>query len=131
MSEAISFDTHRFVKNLTEHGFTEEQAETLAMEQVALLNSNLATKEDIEKLRLATKADIKELRAATKEDIENLRLATKADIEKLRLETKADIENLRLATETKIEAIKSEMLKWMFGAMAAQTGVIVAVIKLF
>ena len=142
MSEAISFDTHRFVKNLTEHGFTEEQAETLAMEQVALLNSNLATKEDIEKLRLATKADIeklrlatkadiKELRAATKADIEKLRLATKADIEKLRLETKADIENLRLATETKIEAIKSEMLKWMFGAMAAQTGVIVAVIKLF
>ena len=109
MSEAISFDTHRFVKNLTEHGFTEEQAETLAMEQVALLNSNLATKEDIEKLRLANKADI----------------------EKLRLETKADIEKLRLATETKIEAIKSEMLKWMFGAMAAQTGVIVAVIKLF
>ena len=51
MSEAIAFDTHRFVKNLTDHGFTEEQAEVLANEQVNLLNSNLSTKTDIEALR--------------------------------------------------------------------------------
>ena len=30
MAEAIAFDTHRFVKRLTESGFTEKQAETLA-----------------------------------------------------------------------------------------------------
>ena len=47
MSEAIAFDTHRFVKRLTESGFTEKQAETLADEHVALLNSNLATKADL------------------------------------------------------------------------------------
>jgi len=47
MSEAIAFDTHRFVKNLTASGFTEKQAEALANEQVQLLNSNLATKADI------------------------------------------------------------------------------------
>ncbi len=97
MSEAIAFDTHRFVKNLTGHGFTEEQAEVLATEHVALLNGNLATKADIE----------------------NLQAATKADIENLRQETKADI-----------AGTKAELLKWMFGAMAAQTGIIVAVIKL-
>ncbi len=32
MSKAIAFDTHRFVKHLTESGFTEKQAETLAEE---------------------------------------------------------------------------------------------------
>ena len=47
MSEAIAFDTHRFVKRLTESGFTEQQAETLAEEHVALLNANLATKAEI------------------------------------------------------------------------------------
>ena len=47
MTEAIAFDSHRFVKRLTECGFTETQAETLAEEHVALLNSNLATKADI------------------------------------------------------------------------------------
>ena len=53
MSEAIAFDTHRFVKNLTASGFTEQQAEALAQEHVHLLNSSLA----------ATKADIWEIKA--------------------------------------------------------------------
>ena len=47
MSEAIAFDTHRFVKRLTETGFTEAQAEALADEQALLLNSNLATKQNL------------------------------------------------------------------------------------
>jgi len=34
MIEAIAFDTHRFVKRLTQTGFTEAQAEALADEQV-------------------------------------------------------------------------------------------------
>ena len=55
MSEAIAFDTHLFVKNLTASGFTEAQAEALADEQAHLLDSNLATKTDI----LATRSDLK------------------------------------------------------------------------
>ena len=50
----VAFDTHRFVKHLTESGFTEQQAEALAEEQTALLNGNLATKTDI----ALVKADI-------------------------------------------------------------------------
>ena len=97
MSAAIAFDTHQFVKRLTEHGFTEEQAEALADEQVNLLNSNLATKADIKALEQATKADIEALRQGTKADIANL---------------------------------KADLLKWMFGAMIAQGGLIVALVKL-
>ena len=41
-AEAIQFDTHKFIKRLTENGFTEQQAETLAEEQSNLLNTNLA-----------------------------------------------------------------------------------------
>ena len=43
----LTFDTHKYIKRLTEHGFTEEQAEVLADEQVNLINSNLASKADI------------------------------------------------------------------------------------
>ena len=86
MAEAITFDTHRFVKNLTANGFTEAQAEVLAEEQVHLLNSNLATKADLEKLR-------------------------------------ADL-------EVKIETVKADILKWMVTALIAQTGLIVALIRL-
>ncbi len=82
MSEAIAFDTHRFVKHLTAHGFTEEQAEVLATEQVNLLNSNLATKADI------------------------------------------------AGVQREIEALKVDLLKWLFGAMIAQGGLVVALVKL-
>ena len=120
MAEAIAFDTHRFVKHLTENGFTEQQAEVLADEQVHLLNANLATQadtstgtstprqatqadiagvhRDIDALRQATQADI----AGVHRDIDALRqerprlispASSPRDIEVLRQETKADIES--------------------------------------
>ncbi len=63
MTEAIAFDTHRFVKNLTASGFTEEQAEALANEQVQLLNSNLATKADILAIKGELEAKIESIKA--------------------------------------------------------------------
>ncbi len=107
MAEAIAFDTHRFVKRLTESGFTEKQAETLAEEHVALLNANLATKADI----AAVKADI---------------AAVKADIARV----EAGMEALRHETKAAIEAVKAELVKWLFGALIAQGGLIVALVKL-
>lgn len=154
MSEAIAFDTHRFVKRLTDCGFTEMQAETLADEHVTLLNSNLATKTDVAKIeaqiesaQLATKTDLAKIEA----QIESVQLATKTDlaeieaqIESAQLAAKADIarveaqiESVRLATKAdiaeigaQIESVKSDLLKWLFGALIAQGGLIVALVKL-
>jgi len=100
MAEAIAFDTHRFVKRLTGSGFTERQAETLAEEHIALINANLATRADVAEIM--------------------------AGIEVLRQETKADIAKV----EARIEEAKSEILKWIFGALVAQGGLIVALVKL-
>ncbi len=111
MTEAIAFDTHRFVKRLTDGGFTEQQAEVLVDAQVALLDAHLATKADIEAIRA---------------EIETLRQETKAGIEILRQETKAEVAKV----EARVETIKSDLLKWMFGAMIAQGGLIVALVKL-
>ncbi len=60
---------------MTESGFTEQQAEALAEEQMALLNGNLATKADI-------------------------------------------------------EAVKADLLKWTLGALIAQGGLVVTLVKL-
>ena len=92
------------MKRLTESGFTEKQAETLAEEHVALLNTNLATKADIARVE--------------------------AGMDALRQETKADIEALRQETRAAIEAVKVDLLKWLFGALIAQGGLIVALVKL-
>ena len=103
-TEPIAFDTHRFVKRLTESGFTERQAETLADEQVALLNANLATKADI---------------AAVKADIAKVRAELKGDIAKVQAELKGDIAK-----------VQADLLKWMIGALIAQGGLVVALVKL-
>ncbi len=55
----VAFDTHAFVKELTGAGIPEEQAEVLARSQAALIDENLATNQDLEKLEL--KQDLKEL----------------------------------------------------------------------
>ena len=118
MTEAIAFDTHRFVKHLTESGFTEQQAEALAKEQVQLLNSNLATKID----SLAIKADIE---------------GVKAEVERVKAELEVKLETVKAELEVKIEAIKTEiqatkvdLVKWMVMAMIAQSTLIVAFVKL-
>ncbi len=155
MMEALHFDTHRFVKNLTESGFTERQAEALAEAQITFLNENLATKASIESLRQETKTSIETLRQETKADIarveasveslrqetkagiESLRQETKASIESLRQETKADIvrleggiETLRQETQASILSAKYSLMKWMTGTMFAMTGLFAAIVKL-
>ena len=107
MSEAIAFDTHKFIKNLTESGFTEKQAEALANEQIHLLNSNLATKADI---------------AAISADLE----IVKANLEVVKAGLEAKIEESR----ADVLASQNNMLRWMITAMVALSGLIIAVVKL-
>ena len=104
MGEAIAFDTLRFVKRLTEHGPTEEQAEALANRQVNQLDGNLATRAGIEALEQATRADVKAVQR--------------------------DIEALQLKTSAGIAALEADLLKWMSGAMIAQGGPIAALVEL-
>ena len=44
---AIMFDTHAFVKELTEAGMPEPQAEVLARSQAMLIDEKLVTKQDL------------------------------------------------------------------------------------
>ena len=126
MPEVAVFDTHRFVKNLAQNGFTERQAEALAREQVTLLTNHLATKADIESMKAATKADIE----VVKTDIEALKIATKADIEALKIATKAEIDGLELKMEARLATLKADLLKWGIGALIAQGGLILAILRL-
>ena len=93
----VVFDTHAFVKRLTEVGMSEEQAEVLADSQAMLIYDKLATKQDLKKLELATKRDLKELELATKRDLKALEQATKRDLKELELRLKHDL-TLRLGS---------------------------------
>ncbi len=71
---AIMFDTHAFVKELTQAGMPEAQAEVLARNQAALIDEKLATKEDIKRLELATKKDLEKLETCFKRDMKEMEL---------------------------------------------------------
>lgn len=113
------FDTLTYANKLKEAGFTERQAQAQAEALVAVVDSNLATKTDIEMLRLATKTDIEMLRHDTKTDIETLRHDTKIDIETLRHDIRADIAETR-----------AEIIKWCVGSVFASVGLFAALVKL-
>ena len=55
---ALLFDTHAFVKELTEAGMPEAQAEVLARSQATLIDEKLATKRDLKELELRLKHDL-------------------------------------------------------------------------
>ena len=160
MATAAAFDTHRFIQNLVKSGFTVQQAETLAYEQVDLLNSNLATTQDLDALRISLEAKLEEQRIAAAKEIETLRLAQDAKIDTLRISLEAKLEEqsraiaenrnatsrefeaLRLAHDAKLEELrhshdaklqsaKYDIIKWIYPAFVAQGGLIIAILKLF
>ena len=111
----IAFDTHQYVKELKAAGFTEAQAEIQANWLKVLVENDLATKQDVHELELKLNARIEMVKTELKHDIE----ITKAELQR-------DIK----ALDAKIEASKVELLKWLIGLMIAQTGVIIAIVKL-
>ena len=135
MSEAIAFDSYRFVKNLRASGFTEEQAEGLAKEQVHLLDTHLATKADI----AAVRADGEQLSAVVQRlgaDVEQLSAVVQrlgADVEQLSAVVQrlgGNLEQVRANVEIKIQESKVDLLKWMITAMIAQGALVVTLVKL-
>ena len=129
MEAAVAFDTHRFVKNLMANGFTEKQAEVLASQQVALLNSNLATKADIQ--------SVNERIEALRSDTERLIAELRSDTEKYIAELRSDTEKLRSDTVARIAELKADLHRWIVtvvltvaGVAAAVGGVVVALLRL-
>ena len=113
----FAFDSHAFVKELTEAGMPERQAEVLAGGQLRLIEADLATKADIE----LTRRDIESIR----HDIKALEAATKKEIELIR----RDIESIRLEMKALEHRVTATILKWMFGALAGQTVLIIGVVQ--
>ena len=136
-SPAIQFDTHKFIKRLTAHGFSEEQAEALAEEQVNLLNDNLATKEDIAKIESNLRLEMANIESNLKLEMSNLRLEManiesnlKVEMSNIESNLKLDIAKLDAKIDTKIEATRAGLLKWIIGLSIAQISIIISIANL-
>ena len=138
----LAFNTHRFVKNLTGAGFTEQQAEILADEQVNLINNNLATGTDIAEAesRLEThinnvKSDLETHISEVKSGLETQIIAAKSDLETQIIAVKSDLETqigeVKSELKNNIFELETRLLKWMVGLMIAHAALtITMVVKL-
>ena len=129
MDEAIAFDTHRFVKNLTASGFTEAQAEALADEQVHLLNSNLATRAGLAAVKSDLEVKMEQLRTDLEVKMEQVRTDLEVKIEQVKSDLEVKIEQVKSDLEVKIEQVRADILKWMITAMTAQTALLATLIR--
>ena len=118
MKDTVIFDTHRVIKRFISVGFTEEQAEVVCEEQKEIIESNLATKQDITEIHFK----IENLRQETKQDITEIHFK----IESLKQETKKDIENLKQETKKDIEL----STKKMYIAIFSSIGFFVTLLKI-
>ncbi len=130
ISDALAFDTHRFVKRMTAVGMPEQQAEALAESQVDLLNANLVTKTELANTEAALRGDI----AETNVKIANIEAALRCDI----AETNVKIANTEAAlrgdiaeTNVKIASTEARLIKWMVGLTMGSVGVMVALFSFF
>ncbi len=157
MAKHIASDTHRFVKDLTDCGFSERQAEALVDGQVNLVKSNLSDKADVaETHRIleskADKADVAETNRAIADIYRILETkADKADIAEIHARfdamnarfdamdtrfdamvqgTDARFEAMRSEMNAQIEATKFSVVKWGASIMFAGNGLLLAAIKL-
>ena len=111
MSQAITFDTHRFIKRMTGTGMSEQTAEALADEHIQLLEGNLATRQQLD---------------ATNQQLDAHRNETKLEFAKI----DARIVEIESKLTTRMAEIESGLLRWMVGLFIAQGGVVVSLVKL-
>ena len=136
----LAFDTLTYTKRLRDAGVPQAQAEVQAATLREIIESDLATKHDIELIR----HDIELIRHDTElvkkeiKDTETRLIERTAGVEASLTERTAGVEaslTERIVTvaaenKTTIAETKAEIIKWVAGLMPVQAGLIVTLLKL-
>jgi uncharacterized protein YicC (UPF0701 family) len=114
---------------ITKGRFAPEAARAIgeAMDlQIARSHEDLATSQQLKETNVKLESGI----AALDAKIERAIAALDAKIEKAMAALDAKIENVRLELKCDMERTKSDVLRWMFAALAAQSALVVGAIRL-
>ena len=123
--DPVPFDSHQFVKRMTEAGMPLAQAEALAEEQGVMVHTNFATKQDTGEL----KHDVGDL----KHDVGELKHRL-TNVERVVGELKRRLTNVERDVgelKTGLAVVKAElgMVKWMVSGIGA--GMLLLLIQTF
>lgn len=106
VAEAV-FDSHRFVKRLTDAGMEEGLAEVLAEEHMGPWIRNVASKADVAVLREGlehTRTTMRQDVAMLRKDLEDTRTAMREDLERTEANIRRDA-----ATKTEVAMVRKDL----------------------
>lgn len=122
----IRFDTHTFVKHLTQAGMPIAQAEVLADSQARLIDDKLTTKHDLNELGSGLTRDIKELGTRLSHDLKALETRLSHDIKELDTRLK----ELEIKLTHDINELALRLTVRLGSMLAIAIGVVAALVKL-
>ena len=110
------YNSLKHVKMLEEVGLPRNQAEAHVQMMTEIIETNLATKEDMKSLRrdfedhrVALHQDMKDFRVEMQQDMKDFRLEMQQDMKDLKLEMQQDSKNLRTEMSQLRAELKSDM----------------------
>jgi hypothetical protein len=124
--KAIAFDTLEFAKRLRAAEFTEKQAETLAAAVAEIIESRLATKEDIALLQ----RDMKEMEVHLREDMALMQRDLREDMTLMQRDLKEDMVLMQRDLKELELRLKHDLTLRLGAMLAAGIGIIATLIKL-
>jgi hypothetical protein len=117
MRSVVPFDTLAVALALRdEAGLDQKQAEGFARVLSRMLVADLVTKDDLAGEAAAVRSDLVQEAKTTRSELRSSTDALKAE--------------LSARIETTVAAAKLDTIKWLFGTIVAQTGLIIAAVKL-
>ncbi len=126
----IAFDTHAFVKELTQAGMPEGQAEVLAHSQAALIDEKLATKQDLKELEVLLRRDLKELEVLLRRDLKELEVRLTRDLKELEDRLTRDLKELEARLTRDMKELELRLTVRLGSMMVVAVGAVAALVKL-
>lgn len=118
-----TFNTHTYIKALTNTGMKEEQAEIIVqglLESRDYDLSRLATKEQVDVLAKSTKEQVDALAKSTKEQVDALAKSTKEQFESVA----KDMERLEQRFDSKLDSLEQRLINKIEAAVATSQNTI-------
>jgi len=128
--KAASFDTLEFAKRRREAEFTEKQAETLAFAVAEVVDSRLATKEDLARLQHHLEEKIARLQRELEEKIARLQHELEEKIVYLQRDLNEKNVSLQRDMQEMELRLKHDLTLRLGGMLAAAVAIVAALVKL-
>ncbi|MEM6736748.1 MAG: hypothetical protein AAF620_11840 [Bacteroidota bacterium] len=137
-------DTLSISKQLQQSGLDPAQADAIAGQMGHIIDSDLVSKQNLKELEISFSHELEKSRSQT---IEN-KLLLQKEIEETKLVLRREIEETKLVLQKEMKEIESSLqkemkeieirlteksnaqLKWIFGFLVGQAGLIAALVKL-